>query len=152
LARSFNFFLLVLEARSALPRQLLIDTCPPATFSVALRQCRRKIHLGRSPVTGTWCPSASGLSVVQCACGSRTVFFWPISAVSGRLASVLRLGGAGVSAWPSRAAVRLLGPFPLLPATCFGWFSASMSCVFFSLFLGHSLLLLSSNFMGIFVG
>jgi len=79
------------------------------------------------------------------------LFFWPISAVVGRPASVLRLGGAVVGACPSRAAVRLLGPFPPLPATCFWAVSASVSCVL-SLFLDHSLLVLGSIFMGIFVG
>jgi hypothetical protein len=44
---------------------------------------------------------------------------------------------AGVGAWPSRTAVWPLGPFPPLPAACFGWFSVSVSCVsFFFIFFG----------------
>jgi len=132
-----TFLLLILEARSAIPRQLLIDMRPPAAFSIAVRPCRGKIRSCQSLVTGAWCPHASGLSVVQCTCGSRAAFFWPISAASSRPVSVLRLGGAGVGAWPSRAAVRLLGPYPPLSTACFGWFSTSVSCVFFfSLLLG----------------
>jgi hypothetical protein len=131
---SFHFFHLILEARSTLHRRLLTDTRPPAAFSVVFHPCRRKIRSCRSPETGTWCP--------------RATFFWPISAASGHAASDLRLGGTG----RTRAAFRLRGPFPPLSAACFGWFVLHCRVFFFSFFLGHSLLVLGSNFMGIFVG
>jgi hypothetical protein len=126
----FHFFHLILEARSAFPRRLLIDTRPPAAFFVVFHPCRCKIQLCWSSVIGAWCPSAWRLSAVWCACGPRTAFFWLISAATGHTASNLCLGGTGVGACPSRAAVRLLGPFPPLPAACFVWFFASVSYVF----------------------
>jgi hypothetical protein len=46
----------------------------------------------------------------------------------------------------------LLGPIPPLPAACLGGFCLSVMCFFFLFFLGHNLLVLGSNFKGIFVG
>jgi hypothetical protein len=129
----FHLFLLILEAKSTLPRLLLTDTRHPAAFFVVFRPCHRKIRSCRSSEIGTWYPRAWGLSVVWCACGPRASFFWPFLVAIGHTASDLRLGGTDVSACPSRAAVRHLGPFPPLPAACFGWFL--LKCrVFFSLF------------------
>jgi hypothetical protein len=146
------FFLQILKARSTLPRRLLTDTRPPAAFSVAFRPNRRKIQSCRSLVTSMWCPRASGLSSVWCACGPQAAFFWPISAVFGRSVSDLRLGGAGVSACPLRAAVRLFGPFSSTAGSLFlGGLCFNVVCSF-SLFLVHSLLVLGSIFMRIFVG
>jgi hypothetical protein len=141
-----------LEARSTLPRRLLTNTRPPAAFSIVFRPCRRKIWSCRSPETGAWCPRAWELSAVWCACGPRSAFFRPFSMAIGYTASDLRLGGTGVGSCPSIAAVRHLGPFPPLPTDFFGWFLLKCSCVFFSCFSGHSLLVFGSNFMGIFVG
>jgi hypothetical protein len=149
LARFFTFFSLILEARSTLPRRLLTDTRPPAVFFVVFRPCRRKIRSCRSPKIGAWCPRAWGLSAVWCACGPRSAFFKPFSTATGYTASD---GGISVDACPSRSAVRHLGPFPPLPADCFWWFLLKCSCVFFSCFSGHSLLVFGSNFMEIFVG
>jgi hypothetical protein len=83
--------------------------------------------------------------------GHAQLFLRPISAVFGRPASDLCLGGTGVGVCPSRAVVRPLSPFPPLPAACFG--GSLLQCrMFFSLFLGHSLLVLVSIFTGIFGG
>jgi len=131
LARSFTFFLLILDDRSALSHRLLTDTRPPAAFSVVFRPCRRKIRSCRSPVIGAWCPPARGPFAVWWACGPRAAFFWPISTDSSRSASDVRLGGTGVSACPSRAAIRLLGPFPPLPVACFEWFLLQCRVFFF---------------------
>jgi hypothetical protein len=65
-------------------------------------------------------------------------FFWPISAVFGRPALILRLGGAGVGACTTRAAFRLLGLFPPLLAACFlGDLCFNVLC-FFSFFGSQS--------------
>jgi hypothetical protein len=147
----FSPFSLILEARSTLPRQLLIDTRHPAVFSAVFRSCRRKIQSCRSTEIGAWCPRAWELSAVWCACGPRSAFFRPGSVATGYTASELCLGGTGVGACPSRATVRHLGPLLYCQQLVLGGFCLSV-LVFFSCFSDHSLLVFGSNFMGIFVG
>jgi len=142
------FFHLSLEARSTLPRRLLTDTRPPAAFSVVFRPSCSKIRSSRSPVIGAWAPRAWGLSAVLCACGPRAAYFWPISVATGHTASDLRLGGTGVGACPSRAAVLHLGPLSSTAGSLFWVVFASVSCVFFSLFLGSQSACVGFKFYG----
>jgi hypothetical protein len=153
LARSFTFFNLILEARSALPRQLLTDTRPLAAFFVVFLPCRRKIRLCWSLVIGAWCPSAWGLSAVWCACRPRAAFFFFFFSGRSHQQPVI---WRWTSVWVAPVSARegpsdFLAHFLHCRQLVLGGFCFSVVC-FFSFFLGHSLLVLSSNFMGIFVG
>jgi len=147
----FSLFSLILEARSTLLRRLLTDTRPPATLPVVFLPCRRKLWSCWSSVIGAWGLRAWELSALWCAWGPRFAFFKSYSVATSYTASDLHLGGPGDDTCPSRTAVRHLGIFSHCRQLVLGFF-AYVFFVFFSCFSSLSLLVLWSNFMGIFVG
>jgi len=134
----FHIFSLILEARSTLHRRLLTDTRHPAAFSIVFCPCRRKIRLCRLPEIGAWCPCTWELSAFWCACGSRSYFSRSSSVATGYTAFDLHLGGTGVGACPSSAAVRHLGPFLHCRQLVLGGFLLKCSCVFLLFFWSQS--------------
>jgi hypothetical protein len=132
LARSFTFFNLILEARSALPRQLLTDTRPLAAFFVVFLPCRRKIRLCWSLVIGAWCPSAWGLSAVWCACRPRAAFFFFFFFLAD-LTSNRSYGVGPLSGWHRCRRVKgrpTSWPISSTVGNLFWVVFASVSCVF----------------------
>lgn len=139
LAGFFNIFSLILEARSTLLRQLLIDTGLLATFPAVFRLCLRKLQSCRSSVIGAWFPRAWELYAPWCAWGPRSAFFRPCTVATGSTTSDLHLGGSSDDLCPTRAAVLRLWPPSPLPAACFWVFLLFCVCIIILFLSSHSL-------------